>query len=222
MKEPNRERKNDIKAINALQLNEEQKEAKRLIVNNQITIVTGRAGSGKANWIYTPILTPNGIDIMGNIHKGDYVLSEKGQPIEVLDVYPQGIKPIYKITFSDGEYTHCTDDHLWNVCSRFNMYNKILKNGNENKNYQSYQTLTLREIIDNGLRIGKKDKYFIPLTEPIQYEKSNLEIDPYIMGCLLGDGCFIGTPYITSDDNEIIQYFKTLLPQMVVDFQFSH
>jgi phosphate starvation-inducible protein PhoH len=217
MKEPNRVRKNDIKAISALQLNEEQKEAKRLIVENQIVIVTGRAGSGKANWIYTPILTPNGINIMGNIHKGDYVLSEKGQPIKVLDVYPQGIKPIYKITFSDGEYTHCTDDHLWNVCSRFNMHNKTLRNGNENKNHQSYQTLTLREIIDNGLKIGKKDKYFIPLTEPIQYEKSNLEIDPYVVGCLLGDGCFIGTSCITSNDDEIIQYFKTYFSSLLLD-----
>ena len=48
MKEPNRERKNDIKIINALQLNEEQKEAKRLIIENQIVVVTGRAGSGKS------------------------------------------------------------------------------------------------------------------------------------------------------------------------------
>jgi len=48
MKEPNRVRKNEIKAINVLQLNEEQKEAKRLIVENQIVVVTGRAGSGKS------------------------------------------------------------------------------------------------------------------------------------------------------------------------------
>jgi phosphate starvation-inducible PhoH-like protein len=48
MKEPNRERKNDIKSINNVVLNEEQKEAKRLIVENQIVVVTGRAGSGKS------------------------------------------------------------------------------------------------------------------------------------------------------------------------------
>ncbi len=48
MKEPNRPRKGEIKAINQLQLNDEQKEAKRLIVENQIVIVTGRAGSGKS------------------------------------------------------------------------------------------------------------------------------------------------------------------------------
>ena len=48
MKEPNRERKADIKSINAIQLNEEQKEAKRLIIENQIIIITGRAGCGKS------------------------------------------------------------------------------------------------------------------------------------------------------------------------------
>ena len=48
MREPNRERKSEIKSINALQLNEEQKEAKRLIIENQIVVVTGRAGSGKS------------------------------------------------------------------------------------------------------------------------------------------------------------------------------
>jgi phosphate starvation-inducible PhoH-like protein len=46
MKEPSRERKNDIKYL--VQLNEEQKEAKRLIRENQIVIITGRAGCGKS------------------------------------------------------------------------------------------------------------------------------------------------------------------------------
>ena len=48
MREPNRERKSEIKSINAVTLNEEQKEAKRLIIENQVVVVTGRAGSGKS------------------------------------------------------------------------------------------------------------------------------------------------------------------------------
>jgi phosphate starvation-inducible protein PhoH and related proteins len=46
MKEPNRSRKNDIKYNVAL--NEEQKQAKQLIIDYQIVIITGRAGSGKS------------------------------------------------------------------------------------------------------------------------------------------------------------------------------
>ena len=48
MREPNRERKSEIKSINCVQLNEEQKEAKKLIIDNQIVIITGRAGCGKS------------------------------------------------------------------------------------------------------------------------------------------------------------------------------
>lgn len=46
MKEPNRERKQDIKY--KVTLNDEQKETKRLIRENQIVVVTGRAGCGKS------------------------------------------------------------------------------------------------------------------------------------------------------------------------------
>jgi phosphate starvation-inducible PhoH-like protein len=46
MKEPNRVRKSEVKYN--VTLNEEQKFAKDLIINNQIVIVTGRAGSGKS------------------------------------------------------------------------------------------------------------------------------------------------------------------------------
>jgi phosphate starvation-inducible PhoH-like protein len=46
MKEQNRERKSPIKYL--VDLNEEQKLAKQLIYDNQIVIITGRAGSGKS------------------------------------------------------------------------------------------------------------------------------------------------------------------------------
>ena len=46
MKDPNRTRKGDINYN--VTLNEEQKIAKQLIIDNQIVIVTGRAGSGKS------------------------------------------------------------------------------------------------------------------------------------------------------------------------------
>jgi phosphate starvation-inducible PhoH-like protein len=46
MHQANRVRKSDIKYN--VQLNEEQKLAKQMIIENQITIITGRAGSGKS------------------------------------------------------------------------------------------------------------------------------------------------------------------------------
>lgn len=43
-----KQRKGEIKAINKVQLNEEQKEAKRLVIENQVVIITGPAGTGKS------------------------------------------------------------------------------------------------------------------------------------------------------------------------------
>jgi phosphate starvation-inducible PhoH-like protein len=48
MKDSNRERKGEIKAISKVTLNEEQRAAKSLIWENDITIITGRAGTGKS------------------------------------------------------------------------------------------------------------------------------------------------------------------------------
>ena len=46
MDKPKKVLKNEIKY--QITLNEEQKEAKRLIVENQVVVITGRAGSGKS------------------------------------------------------------------------------------------------------------------------------------------------------------------------------
>lgn len=48
MEQPKRQYKGEIKAITKVQLNDEQKEAKRLILDNQIVVITGVAGTGKS------------------------------------------------------------------------------------------------------------------------------------------------------------------------------
>ena len=189
-------------------LNEEQKKAKDIVLNSTISVLKGKAGSGKANWINTKVLTPDGYKLMKDINIGDEVISEEGKPIKVIDVFPQGKKPIYKIIFSDNSSTECTLDHLWMVIRRTNLHSKINRNGNKNTNYGKYEILSTEEIIKQGLGYSRL-KWSIPLTKPIHFNKKQLEIDPYILGCLLGDGSFTQkTINITNEDEEIIKYFK--------------
>jgi phosphate starvation-inducible protein PhoH len=203
---PKRKPKGPIKFN--IQLNEEQKQAKDIIIDNPITVLRGQAGSGKANWVETPVLTPDGPKRMGDIQPGDYVISENGTPIKVIQTFPQGPQDIFLVTFSDGSTTHCTKDHLWNVISRDNMHSKFNRNGNPNHNYKQYKTYSLSEIINKGLKKGNRDKWFIPLTSPVEFNNQDVDLDPYVMGCLLGDGSLIGTPNITTTDDFIINYFK--------------
>ena len=62
------------------------------------------------------------------------------------------------------------------------------------KKQQKEVTVSTKDIINAGVRYDSPSgkwayKYKLPLTEPIQYEAKELPLDPYILGCLLGDGC---------------------------------
>jgi phosphate starvation-inducible PhoH-like protein len=46
---------------------------------------------------------------------GDEVLTSDGLATQVINVFPQGKRPIYRIRLSDGGETRCTADHLWRV-----------------------------------------------------------------------------------------------------------
>ena len=57
--------------------------------------------------LYNSDYTPDGFKLMGEIKKGDYVLNRKGKPVRVLDIFPQGVKDVYRVTFNDGSSCLC-------------------------------------------------------------------------------------------------------------------
>ena len=68
----------------------------RYLDGEKCTVISGYAGSGKAQPIDTIIPTPNGSIELGKIQVGDYVFDRMGKPTKVLGVYPQGLKEKYK------------------------------------------------------------------------------------------------------------------------------
>ena len=94
-----------------IELNEEQKQAKRYILEKQITILTGKAGSGKAQPLHSKILTPSGWKTMADIKVGDEVITQSGEKTKVNGVFPQGEKEIFRVNFSDRSSTECCGEH---------------------------------------------------------------------------------------------------------------
>ena len=149
----------------------------------KILEVMGQESSGKAVPLDSPVLTPTGYKLMGELSLSDKVMDPvSGDPISIIGIYPQGLKRVYKVTFRDGTSAECSEDHLWEV--QFRSHNQ----------YKS-QVLTLKEILEKGYRTkrasgkGKfKYKYNIPSTIPLNFEKKELPIHPYILGYILGDG----------------------------------
>jgi len=139
-----------------------------------------------------PVATPSGWRRMGDLAPGDYVLGTQG-PTRVRAVYPQGARDVVRVTFSDGAFVRCDLDHLWSV------------RDNEGRE----RVLSVRDMLRGGYRRnnGTRARYTVPMTSH-NTEPSNLPIDPYTLGALLGDGCFRNkTPGFTSADPEIAARF---------------
>jgi ADP-ribose pyrophosphatase YjhB (NUDIX family) len=159
-----------------------ERNLKRVIQGrHKFTIAYGTGGVGKAQPLYSKVLTPKGFRTMGELQPGDEVLTPKGNISKVLEVFPQGKRPVYELTFIDGRKCRCDENHIWRVRERVNY---------------TWRDLTLKQILEKGLRIGPftdggEWRYGIPfMSKPIEYSNEYLlKIDPWLLGFLLGDGC---------------------------------
>ena len=177
-----------------------QAEGIAYMINHGNCINGDDCGLGKAQPMDTKIRTVGGYKLMGDIKIGDKILHPSGVEQEVVGVYPQGVKSMYEVMFSDGSFTRCCDDHLWNVAT-----DNWIRRG------KGYKTIPLKHIILEDIYLDSSKKayrYRIPITESIQYDRKDVLIQPYLLGCLIGDGGITKSVRFTSADEEMIDYFE--------------
>lgn len=75
-------------------------------------LLRASAGSGKALKNGTKVLTNQGWKNIENLVIGEQVAGRDGKFHSVKGVYPQGLKQVYKIIFSDDNIIECSGDHL--------------------------------------------------------------------------------------------------------------
>ena len=177
------------------------------IPEGSFVVLTGQPKCGKANKLTSLIYTPNGPSTMGEMKVGTIVSTPDGGTAKVVGVYPQGKKDIYKVTFNDGSSSECTLEHNWTV--------------SKNNRKTNYATITLAEIMNEGLRYNDRWKWKIPLTKPVYFkQKKKLIIDPYILGCLIGDGGLTQkTPRFTTSDRFIANKFRSFCQNRGLSFK---
>jgi replicative DNA helicase len=71
------------------------------------------------------------------------------------------------------------------------------------------RVVTTRTMVEEGLHRGKdrRQNWYLPLTAPVDLPERALRLNPYLLGCWLGDGHTSGAA-IASEDEEIVQAFR--------------
>lgn len=207
-------------------LNPRQSELYKGIRNNTLTICQGPAGTSKAQPLTSPILTPNGWVKMGDIEIGDRVISQDGTSTIVVGVFPQGEKDIWELIFSDGSKVECCSDHLWLTQTEndrnFRKWTKTV----DSKRHRYAEpkegsVKTTLDIVQSLYTKRGRVNHTIPMVSPVDFNEVDIEIDPYLFGCLLGDGCFRHHLGFTSTDIEVINSITEILAEED-DIELSH
>jgi phosphate starvation-inducible protein PhoH and related proteins len=162
---------------------------------------------GRAQPVFTKVLTRNGFRPIGEIRVGDFVIGSNGCPTEVLGVYPQGFKEIYRVSAQDGSSTLASGDHLWSVYTRA-----------DRRRGKPARVLQTKEMIGN-LRAAHYHRYELPLlSAPVNFESRPIPLDAYALGLLLGGGCITcsTTPLFATTDPELAESLERLIPGIEV------
>lgn len=156
---------------------------------------------GRAQTLNSLLMTPNGWRKMGDVKVGEYVIGSDGKPTEIIGVYPQGKKEVYRVTMTDDSSTLACGEHLWQV--------RTMEDKRRDKPARVLQT---QEMLGN-FRRNHQYRYEIPLlSEPVEWSHQDVPIEPYALGLLLGDGCITGK---TSPS------FSTTDPELVLSLEFA-
>jgi phosphate starvation-inducible PhoH-like protein len=179
----------------------------KLMASGVIEVVPLGYMRGRAQPVFTKVLTPNGFRPIGELQVGNRVIGSDGQPTEVLGVYPQGFKEIYRVHTQDGSSTLASGDHLWSVYTR--------RDRSASKPPRVLQT---KEMIGH-LRAAHYHRYELPLlSAPVSFAARTVPLDPYALGLLLGNGCFScrATPTFATNDPELAKSLESCIPGVQV------
>ena len=138
-----------------------------------LVIVAGRPSMGKAQPLDAKVKTVDGWKLMGDLRFGDRLASVDGQHSMVTGIYPQGMKQIYKVTFSDGRHAECCDEHLWRV-----MY----------RDWSEPRVINTTRLIEMLQCVRYKNRLWIDPVSGDFGHSNELPIHPWVLGALLGDG----------------------------------
>lgn len=141
----------------------------------------GSSWVGQALPLDTPIASPDGWTTMGDLTVGSRLFDETGKVRHVVaksEVWKS--RPCYRVRFSDGSSIVADANHLWESHTWAARHNG-----------GSPSLVTTAEMADTlyyDTRRNAGCNHAVVKTAPLQYQRQDLLIDPYVLGAWLGDG----------------------------------
>ena len=168
--------------------NEIQEESIKFLCGSEHQLGLNLAtGVGKGLPLNTKIPTPNGYKLMGDIEVGDTIFTIDGTTTNVVGVYDQGIRNIYKITFNDGRSSICDENHLWLVKTHTTGVYHPKQTSDMFNDFKRYDPNMKKSSANRDPYVYK---YMIPtMRGPVEYNHRDVPIHPYVLGALIGNGC---------------------------------
>jgi hypothetical protein len=141
---------------------------------------------GKMLDLNTQLPTPAGWTTMGDVRVGDALFDDNGLPCRVTAVLPIDLRPeSFEVKFSNGESVKACADHLWVTTAEVDAPGSPYIGVKRPRT----RVRTTRELY-NTLVCGEDRRlnHRVAMPDPLSLQEAALPIDPYVLGCWLGDG----------------------------------
>lgn len=156
-------------------------------------------GDWKGLPLDTKIPTLQGWSTIEELKVGDTIFDKNGNPTKILHKSQVHYNPCYKITFDNGDTIIADHEHRWLIS---------FSTSKTSKYHGEYveKIMTTEELSEYLETLDRKNSYKIPKilnAKPLNLPATNLPIDPYVLGCWLGDGskqCGV----ITNETNNVL------------------
>lgn len=156
-----------------------------VLLDNRLTFMsslTKGAGHGREIRTSEYIIVNSEEKTAGEVVVGDTLYDRDGNPTTVVNVFPQGKKDMYRVTFKDGTSLDTGREHLWMVAKE-----KLTTEQKE----RSHFTASTEELTELG-----PSKFAIPSNGQMEFDEVELPVDPYLFGVILGDGHIDSSGYV--------------------------
>lgn len=157
----------------------------------QLITFIGQPKAGKAHPLHTPVLTPTGWKMIGDIDTGDLVIGRSGAPCRVTATHDWEDHEVWTLRTSDGRYVEIAPEHEWHARVR-----------RGSRRWEDMETREIKDALDAGYTVH------LPVIDtPPEFDHEDLPLDPYALGLLLGDGGFSQPTSVTFTNSDGLEEF---------------